>query len=112
MALIAASCFFSMSEISLAAARKIRLRQMADEGDERAERVLELQARPGNFSLWCKLASMRLPLWAVLWGIGVYSLHQSAAGRIDSSQSPITSQFCALLYARNQYVYFDCGFDA
>lgn len=47
MALIAASCFFSMSEISLAAARKIRLRQMADEGDERAERVLELQARPG-----------------------------------------------------------------
>lgn len=49
MALIAASCFFSMSEISLAAARKIRLRQMADEGDERAERVLELQARPGNF---------------------------------------------------------------
>lgn len=49
MVLIAASCFFSMSEISLAAARKMRLRQLADEGETRAERVLELQAHPGNF---------------------------------------------------------------
>ncbi|MCH1926774.1 hemolysin family protein [Shewanella sp. C32] len=47
--LIGASCLFSMSEIGLAAARKIRLRQMADEGDVRAEKVLSLQAAPGNF---------------------------------------------------------------
>ncbi|MFV7772526.1 hemolysin family protein [Shewanella marisflavi] len=49
MVLIATSCFFSMSEIALAAARKIRLRQIADEGDERAQRVLLLQAHPGSF---------------------------------------------------------------
>ncbi|QSX33416.1 HlyC/CorC family transporter [Shewanella avicenniae] len=47
--LIAVSCLFSMSEIALAAARKIRLRQMMDEGDIRAEKVLTLQAAPGNF---------------------------------------------------------------
>ena len=33
--LIAASAFFSMAEIALAAARRLRLRQLADEGDAR-----------------------------------------------------------------------------
>ncbi|MGG7093366.1 hemolysin family protein [Shewanella indica] len=47
--LIGTSCFFSMSEIALAASRKIRLRQMADEGDLRAEKVLALQTTPGSF---------------------------------------------------------------
>ncbi|WP_204378024.1 hemolysin family protein [Chromobacterium sphagni] len=47
--LIAASAFFSVSEISLAAARKIKLRQLADEGVTNAERVLELQQQPGHF---------------------------------------------------------------
>lgn len=49
LCLIGASCFFSMSEIALAASRKIRLRQLADEGDGRAEKVLQLQAHPGSF---------------------------------------------------------------
>ncbi|MCE9685996.1 hemolysin family protein [Shewanella sp. AS16] len=49
LCLVGASCFFSMSEIALAASRKIRLRQLADEGDVRAERVLQLQAHPGSF---------------------------------------------------------------
>lgn len=49
IALILTSCFFSMSEIALAAARKIRLRQLAEEGDERATLVLALQSNPGNF---------------------------------------------------------------
>ncbi len=49
LCLIGASCFFSMSEIALAASRKIRLRQLADEGDMRAEKVLQLQASPGSF---------------------------------------------------------------
>ncbi|SFK11746.1 Hemolysin, contains CBS domains [Nitrosomonas aestuarii] len=49
LGLIAISCFFSMSEIALAAARKMRLRQMLDEGDTRAEKVLHLQSHPGNF---------------------------------------------------------------
>ena len=47
--LIAASAFFSMAEISLAAARRLRLRQMADEGDARADRVLRMQEQPGDY---------------------------------------------------------------
>lgn len=47
--LLAGSAFFSISEIALAASRKIRLRMLATEGDSRAERVLQLQEHPGNF---------------------------------------------------------------
>lgn len=47
--LIGVSCFFSMSEIALAGARKIRLRQLVSEGDLRAKKVLQLQAHPGSF---------------------------------------------------------------
>ncbi|TKB56529.1 hemolysin family protein [Ferrimonas aestuarii] len=48
-ALIGISCFFSMSEISFAAARKMRLGLMEEEGDPRAAKVLQLQEQPGNF---------------------------------------------------------------
>lgn len=48
-ALIITSAFFSLAEICLAAARRLRLRQMADEGDPRAERVLLLQEQPGHY---------------------------------------------------------------
>lgn len=47
--LVATSSFFSMSEIALAASRKMRLRLMASDGDVRAEKVLLLQEQPGNF---------------------------------------------------------------
>ena len=47
--LIVVSAFFSMSEISLAASRKIKLRLMAEGGDANALRVLALQDSPGNF---------------------------------------------------------------
>lgn len=49
VALIAVSAFFALAEISLAASRRLRLRQMADEGDPRAERVLRLQEQPGPY---------------------------------------------------------------
>ncbi|MFG1173250.1 hemolysin family protein [Erwiniaceae bacterium CAU 1747] len=47
--LIAISSFFSLSEISLAAARKIKLKIMADEGNVNAQRVLKMQETPGMF---------------------------------------------------------------
>ncbi|MGL4505509.1 MAG: CNNM domain-containing protein, partial [Aeromonas sobria] len=49
MLLVGGSVFFSLSEISLAASRKIKLQVMADEGNRQAEKVLALQAQPGNF---------------------------------------------------------------
>jgi len=47
--LIAASAFFSITEMAVAAARRMRLRQMADQGDARARRVLRVQEEPGDF---------------------------------------------------------------
>lgn len=47
--LIFISAFFSISEISLAAARKLKLEQLLSNGDERAGLVLALHARPGHF---------------------------------------------------------------
>ncbi|BCQ47090.1 hypothetical protein ERHA55_46170 [Erwinia rhapontici] len=49
MLLIAISSFFSLSEISLAAARKIKLKLLADEGNINAQRVLKMQETPGMF---------------------------------------------------------------
>ena len=47
--LIAVSAFLSMSEISLAASRKVKLRLLAEGGDAKARQVLALQDSPGNF---------------------------------------------------------------
>ncbi|MEH8015692.1 hemolysin family protein [Rheinheimera muenzenbergensis] len=47
--LVSASAFFSVSEIALAASRKMRLRLLASEGVANAEKVLALQEHPGNF---------------------------------------------------------------
>lgn len=47
--LMAISAFFSVSEIALAASRKIKLRQMSEEGETRADKVLALQEKPGKF---------------------------------------------------------------
>ena len=49
LCLIAVSAFFSMSEISLAASRKIKLKLLADEGNINAQRVLNMQENPGMF---------------------------------------------------------------
>lgn len=47
LVLILISAFFSISEISLAAAKKMRLQTIAEEGDERAREVIALKAKPG-----------------------------------------------------------------
>lgn len=47
--LIIISSFFALSEISLAAARKIKLKLLADDGDVRAQHILRMQESPGMF---------------------------------------------------------------
>ena len=49
LCLIAVSAFFSISEISLAASRKIKLKLLADEGNINATRILKMQENPGMF---------------------------------------------------------------
>ncbi|MGY6031359.1 hemolysin family protein [Phytobacter sp. AG2a] len=47
--LIVVSAFFSLSEISLAASRKIKLKLLADDGNINAQRILKMQENPGTF---------------------------------------------------------------
>ncbi|MDF7761514.1 hemolysin family protein [Kosakonia cowanii] len=49
LCLIAVSAFFSLSEISLAASRKIKLKLLADDGNINAQRILKMQENPGTF---------------------------------------------------------------
>ncbi len=64
--LIALSAFFSLAEISLAASRRLRLRQMADEGDVRALLVLQTQEQPGD---WFTVVQVGINAVAILGGI-------------------------------------------
>ncbi len=49
VALILTSAFFSVAEISLAASRRLRLRQMSEDGEPRAELVMKMQTQPGEY---------------------------------------------------------------
>ena len=47
--LIIGAAYFAMSEIALAGSRRVRLTRMAEDGDSRAQLVLNLKDNPGNF---------------------------------------------------------------
>ena len=65
-ALIIISALFAMSEIGMAAARKIKLRMMMEDGHTKAEEVLALQQNPGAFFAMIQIA---LNAIAILGGI-------------------------------------------
>ena len=64
--LIILGALFAMSEIAIAAARKIKLRVIADEGNQNAQAVLDLQEKPGSFFAMIRIALNPI---AILGGI-------------------------------------------
>ena len=76
--LIAASAFFSVSEISLAASRRLRLRQMADDGNLHAERVLRVQEQPGDYFTVVQIGQNAVAILGGIVGEGALSPHFSA----------------------------------
>ena len=83
--LILLGALFAMSEISIAASRKIKLRVMADEGDDKAQAVIRLQEQPGSFFAMIQIA---LNAIAILGGI---------IG--EQTLTPYTSKLVALVYS-------------
>lgn len=71
--LIGASAFFSMAEMSLAASRRLRLRQLADEGDVRAEAVLRTQEQPGNYFSVVQIGQNGVAILGGIVGEGAFS---------------------------------------
>lgn len=66
LCLIIISAIISSGEISLAGARKLKLQTLANEGDKRAERVLALQEKPGQF---ITVVQIGLNMVAILGGM-------------------------------------------
>ena len=77
--LIAISAFFSMSEISLAAARKLKLQVLAAEGSQRAASVLELQQQPGHFFTAVQIALNAVSILGGILGEQALSPYFSSA---------------------------------
>ncbi len=88
--LILASAFFSMAELSLAASRRLKLRQLADEGDPRAAQVLKVQEQPGYYFTVVQLGVNTLAILAGVVGEGALTPHFEALLRplidVDTAQ--------------------------
>lgn len=66
--LILASAFLSVSEIAFAAARKIKLKLLAEGGEVRATKVLALQEQPGNFFAASQIGLNGIAILAGIFG--------------------------------------------
>lgn len=98
--LIAASAFFSVAEIALAASRRLRLRQVADEGDARAERVLRMQEQPGDYFTVVQVGLNAVAILGGIVGEGALSPHFAALFGLwlDAAQAK-TAGFLASFFA-------------
>ena len=76
--LIAASAFFSVAEISLAASRRLRLRQLADEGNPRALQVLHVQEQPGYYFTTVQIGMNAIAILGGIVGEGLLSPYLGA----------------------------------
>ena len=95
--LISFSAFFSMAEISLAASRRLRLRQMVDDGDPRAERVMKIQEQPGEYFTVIQVGQNAV---AILGGIvGEGALSPVVAGLASGWLEPATAQTIGFLFS-------------
>lgn len=71
--LILLSAYLSCAEISLASARTTRLRNFVEEGDTRAQLVLDLQEHPGLFFSTIQVCTNALALLGGIVGIAAFS---------------------------------------
>jgi CBS domain containing-hemolysin-like protein len=76
--LIAAAAFFSVAEISMAAARRLKLRQLADEGDRRAEQVIAVQSAPGHYFTVVQIGLNMVAILGGIVGEGALTPHYAA----------------------------------
>ncbi|MBO9356394.1 DUF21 domain-containing protein [Bordetella petrii] len=73
LALLIAAAFFSIAEIAIAASRRLRLRQLAEDGDPRAEEVLRVQQQPGHYFTAIQIGVNALAILGGIVGEGIFS---------------------------------------
>ena len=79
--LILASAFLSLSEISMAAARRMRLLQRAAAGDSRAMSALEIQEEPGNSFTVVQIGQNMVAILGGIVGEGALTPRCTASAR-------------------------------
>ena len=106
--LIVLSAFFSVSEISLAAAKKLRLQTIAEEGDVRAREVMALKANPGPMFTIVEVGVNALALGGGILGQGAFHpLFSRVFSTFLSPEATQTAAFwCAYLLATVLFVLF------
>jgi CBS domain containing-hemolysin-like protein len=90
LGLIAASAFFSCAEIALASSRKIRLQQMAENGDTNAVQVLALQQQSGNFFTVIQVALNAIAIMGGILG--------------EQALSPYVADFLTQLFGQVEWI--------
>ena len=106
--LVLCSAFFSISEISLAAAKNVRLQGLSEAGDQRAREVIALKANPGPMFTIVEIGVNALALAGGILGQDVFiPLYKSAFIHVLSDSSADTAAFwLAYLTATLLFVLF------
>lgn len=102
--LIAVSAFFSVAEISLAAARRLRLRQLADDGDARAQEVIALQEQPGHYFTVVQIGLNAIAILGGVVGEGALTpyfarLFELALDTENAQRAAFTASFITIIAA-------------
>lgn len=108
LVLIAISAFFSMSEISLAASRKVKLRQLAEAGQPAAQKVLALQESPGNFFTVVQIGLNAVAILGGIVGEQALTPHiaNALAGLYDGPRLETVSSLLAFSLVTGLFVLF------
>ena len=70
--LIAGAGFLSLTEIALAGARKVKLKILAETGDERAQKVLDLQENSADFFAASQIGLNAIAILGGILGEGAF----------------------------------------
>lgn len=108
LALIAASAFFSVSEISLAASRRLRLQTMADEGNLQAAAVIALQEKPGLFFTGIQVGVNAIAILAGIFGESALTpaLRESLSSLYDGAYLDPASQTISFILITSLFILF------
>ncbi|MEI7346928.1 hemolysin family protein [Dickeya chrysanthemi] len=108
LCLIAISAFFSLSEISLAASRKIKLKLMADEGDLNAVLVLKFQETPGIFFTVIQIGLNAVAILAGIIGDAAFSpyFEMLFASFLPQDMSARASFICSFVLVTSLFILF------
>lgn len=108
LALIAASAFFSVSEISLAASRRLRLQTMADEGNPQAAAVIALQEKPGLFFTGIQVGVNAIAILAGIFGESALTpaLRESLSSLYDGAYLDPASQTISFILITSLFILF------